>query len=264
MQNAKSQMPKVSVIVPVYKAEKWLDECMDSLHAQTYKDIELIVIDDELATGAAAARNRGLELATGEYVAFCDADDFLEHDAIEQMVKAMDGVDMVLGAFRKFGEFNFTVVHPGATFGKYELSRYAMRNLRNPRDSQLLSGCWAKLYRRNLIGRFPPLTTAEDMAFNFDYLSRCDKVRIIPNTVYHNRKHNGTLSTTFDERNKAGLFGFLKAFKYVKRFLLGFYEEDEIDDAIDNSKVYHSILYYKRICKQTGGDMHATLMKLYP
>ena len=255
---------KVSIIVPVYQADEWIAQCLDSIKGQTYKNIELIVIDDSQGSGAAAARNRGLELATGEYVAFCDADDYMEPDAIEQMVKAMDGVDMVLGAFQKFGAFNLTVMHPGATFGKYEVARYAMRNLTNPRDSQLLSGCWAKLYRRNLIGRFPSLTTAEDMAFNFDYLSRCNKVRIIPNTVYHNRKRQGSLSTTFDDRNKMGLFGFLKALKYVRRFLLGFYDEDEIDDAIDNSRVYHSALYFKRICEQNGGDMRATFMKLYP
>ena len=257
-------MATVSLIVPVFNAEDWIGECVASIHAQTYKDIQLIVVDDPQGTGAAAARNRGLDLATGEYVAFCDADDYLATDAIEKMVTAMNGADMVLGAFRKFGDFSLIVQHPEAQFSMWEVAKYAMANLRNPRDSQLLSGCWAKLYRRSLIGRFPPLTTAEDMAFNFDYLNKCQRVKIIPDVVYHNRKRAGSLSTTYDEKNKAGLFGFLKGLGYVRKFLSRFYDVAELDEAIDNSKVYHSMLYFSRICQQTGWTTREGLMRLYP
>lgn len=258
----------VSLIVPVYKAEPWIKECMDSIHAQTYKDIEVIVEPDPQATGAAAARNRGLAKATGEYVAFCDADDYLAPHAIEQMVEAIDGVDMVCGSFIKFGAFEQGVTHLGARLSRKRVAEYAMENMKNPRSHQMLSGCWAKLYRRNMCGNFPLLTTAEDMAFNYDYLRLCTRdVRFIPDVVYHNRKHGGTLSTTFNENDRRGLFGFLEALKYVDAFLrenLGQGMANEITDAVDSSKVYHSILYFSRICEQRGGTMRENLLRLYP
>ena len=240
----------VSLIVPVYKAEPWIDECMAAIRAQTYRDVELIVIDDKEGTGAAAARNRGLEKATGEYVVFCDADDLLEVDSIEKMVKSIEwdyGIDMVCGSFRKFGNFDQLVTHPSVVFDMPKLAEYVIGNLRNPRSNQMLSGCWAKLYRRDFVEPFPLLTTAEDMAFNFDYLTRCKRVTFLADTVYYNRKRDGSLSTTYDERNRPGLFGFLEGLKYVKRFLEAFYPADEIEDAVDIAKVYHSILYAQRI-----------------
>lgn len=250
-------MPRVSLIVPVYRAERWIAECTASIQAQTYKDVELLVIDDAQGSGAWAARNRGLAKAGGEFIAFCDADDYLSPDALEKMVAAMDGADMVAASFRKFGEFEMTVSHETKLMQDWQVAHYAMGNMRNPRANQLLSGCWAKLYRRGLVGTFPPLTTAEDMALNFDCLTRCSNVRFLSDVVYHNRKRTGSLSTTFSDDNRAGLFGFMDALKYVKRFLLEFYPPGEVEDALDSSKTYHAILYAQRI----GQD---ALKKVFP
>lgn len=256
-------MSTVSLIVPVYKRD-WLPECLESIEKQTYKDIELIVIDDPEATGPWAARNRGLEKASGKFVAFCDADDYLETDAIELMVKSIPGVDMVAGSFRKFGAFEQTVNYKTGVLKPENIAAYAMKNLREPRRHQMLSGCWAKLYRRSMVRPFPSLATAEDMAFNFDYLSRCHSVRFIEEIVYNNRKHSGTASTAFDEKDRRGLFGFMEGIKYVKRFLYEFFSDDEIEDALDNAKAYHSMLYFMRIADQHGLSMRDTLMRLYP
>lgn len=257
-------MQRVSLIVPFYDQYEWLPQCRESIESQTYKDIEFIFIDDYNATGAAAARNRGLEKATGEFIAFCDADDYLEPDAIENMVKAIKGVDMVVGSFRKFGTFNETVQHKTTEMTLPKVADYVMGNLAGPRHNQMLSGCWAKLYRRRLVVPFPNLTTAEDMAFNFEYLRRCKLVRFIKNVVYNNRKHPGTLTTTFDENNKSGLFGFLEALGYVDRFLTPYIPQDTRTLAIDNSKVYHAMLYFKRICEHTGLPMNDVFKRLYP
>ena len=257
-------MERVSIIIPNYKAEPWIDECMASIHAQTYKSLETIVINDKEGKGAWSARNRGLSKASGDYVAFCDADDYLEPDAIEKMVSAMDGVDMVCGSFRKFGTFEETVTHPTALLTDENVADYVMGNLRSPRHNQMLSGCWAKLFRTDKVGEFPALTTAEDMAFNFTYLMKCDRVRFLSDVVYHNRKRQGSLSTTFREDDKPGLFGFLHALEYVRRFLSVYCDKQEVSDAIDNSKLYHAILYFTRICNQTGWPMRDALMRLYP
>ncbi len=256
-------MAKVSLVVPVYQAEQWIDECMASIHAQTYKDVELIVEPDPQGSGAAAARNRGLERATGEYVMFCDADDYLAQDAVERMVIAIDGVDMACGAFRKFGAFDSVVRHGDSVLDMPGLARYVIGNLRSPMTNQMLSGCWAKIYRRSKISPFPLLTTAEDMAFNFDYLRRCKTVRFVDNIVYHNRKRSGSLSTTFNEADKPGLFGYLEALEYVRDFLIPYGWNGEIDRAIDSSKTYHAMLYFMRICEQKQKPMREVLKELY-
>ena len=257
-------MSRVSIIVPSYKAEDWIEQCLQSIYSQDYEQIQLVLIDDPEGTGAGAARNRGLERAVGEYVCFVDADDYLAPGAVSKLVTAIQGVDMAIGSFRKFGNFEQIVRHSNAMLSTEQIAAYAMSNLRDTRRHQMLSGCWAKLYRREFIKPFPAITTAEDMAFNFDYLSRCSKVRFISDVVYNNRKRAGSLTTTFDASNKPGLFGFLPALKYVRAFLSQVYAEDEIDEAIDNSKVYHSLLYFMRICEHEGKPMNEVFKRLYP
>lgn len=249
--------PTVSVIVPVHGETCWLGDCMDSIKTLTSGAVEIIVKNDPDGRGAAYARNAALECAIGEYVMFCDSDDYLEPGAIDLMLSAIDDADLLCGSFRKFGDFEQVVNHPGGLLTPPDVAYYTMSNLRNPAHHQMLSGCWAKLFRRELVRPFPLLTTAEDMAFNFDYLTRCSRVRFIPDVVYHNRKRSGSLSTTFDPRNSKGLFGFLDGLKYVKRFLEPFYPPAEIEDALDSSKVYHAMLYAQRM----GPD---ALRRLYP
>ena len=119
--------PKVSIIVPVYNVEKYLDRCMESLLNQTLKDIEIILVDDgspdncpqmcddyakkdsrvkvvhKANAGLGYARNSGLDVATGEYVAFVDSDDYVELDMYEQMYEASLNyqVQMVLCGFNR-------------------------------------------------------------------------------------------------------------------------------------------------------------------
>lgn len=107
-------MPKVSVIVPVYNAEKYLRECVDSILGQTLADLELILVDDgstdsspaicdryaaqdarvqvihQANAGLSAARNRGIEVAAGEWVAFVDSDDFIDANMYHTMIIAAE------------------------------------------------------------------------------------------------------------------------------------------------------------------------------
>lgn len=108
----------VSIIIPVYNAEKYLENCLDSVVAQTYKKLEIIVIDDgstdssmtivskkqkndsriimlrNPSKGVSSARNQGLRAATGKWIMFCDADDWIEGDMVERMVYFAEDHDL--------------------------------------------------------------------------------------------------------------------------------------------------------------------------
>ena len=136
-------MPQVSVIVPVYNAEKYLAECIDSILAQTLRDIEVILVDDgstdtspalcdayvekdsrvkviHKANGrAASARNAGLKIAQGEYMAFVDSDDWISPDMYESMLAA--GADVCLCDYVRFqGEQEFPFTQPNIQDGYYD------------------------------------------------------------------------------------------------------------------------------------------------
>lgn len=136
-------MPKVSVIVPVYNAEKYLSECVDSILNQTIEDIECILVDDGSADGspaicdryaakdprvkvihkdngrAASARNAGLRVATGDYIAFVDADDWISPDMYEKMLA--QEADVCLCDYVRFqGEQEFPFTQPNIREGFYD------------------------------------------------------------------------------------------------------------------------------------------------
>lgn len=117
---------KISIIVPVYKVEQYLERCVNSLINQTYKNIEIILVDDgspdqcpqmcdDYASkdsrinvihkkngGLSDARNAGLRIATGEYVMYVDSDDYIEIDACEKLIASVRGnIDLVVGAYKE-------------------------------------------------------------------------------------------------------------------------------------------------------------------
>lgn len=122
-------MKKISVIVPVYNAEKYIRETLDSLKAQTMGDIEILMVDDGSQDGSPAicdeyansdarfrvihqsnggvsvARNRGIRETEGEWITFVDADDQLTPEALERLYAMTDGeTDLVMGSVMKFGD----------------------------------------------------------------------------------------------------------------------------------------------------------------
>ena len=134
-------MPTVSIIIPVYKAEHYLDACMRSVVGQSCTDLEILLVDDgspdrspEMCDawaardprvrvlhrkngGAASARNAGLDAATGDFIFFADADDLLEPDAIEYLVKAEQqyGTDLVIGNMLYVDAENHPMAEPDFT-----------------------------------------------------------------------------------------------------------------------------------------------------
>ncbi len=201
----------ISVIVPVYNAEKTLDRLMDSLLSQSYPYLEILPVDDgsrdgSLAllhqyaardsrvrvlsqpnAGPAAARNAALAAATGDYIAFADSDDSVEPDAYLTMIDAIADCDLVIGRY-------YFVFGSAAVRGLIEDDRFFDRKefleelLKQP-GSFYYSALWNKLYRADIIRkmdlRFDKFFTwGEDFAFNVQYDREVRAARAVQMPVY--------------------------------------------------------------------------------
>lgn len=208
---------KVSVIIPIYNAENNLRRCVESVLDQTYKNLEVILINDgsqdgsgkicnELADdnkrakayhqkncGVSAARNLGIEKSTGEYIYFMDADDYVDKTAMVDAIEVLEGqsVDWV-----SFGFYSEVIMKNRAISDEMSYPETNMQSKDGIRkhlvglwDKHILYNIWNKVYKREIIEkyqiRFPQLTHGEDMEFNKEYLSHISKMYIINKCYYH-------------------------------------------------------------------------------
>ncbi len=164
-------MPKVSVIIPVYKAEKFIHECIESVLNQSFSDIELILVDDgspdnsgaicdEYAMknngikvyhqkngGVCAARNKGLDMATGDYILFLDSDDYMPIDAVETLYNDAVQNNAGIAIGRMFCNTEST-----KTDNSLEVWSGMEALTRGAEDHPALYGCCTKLFKRELVG----------------------------------------------------------------------------------------------------------------
>lgn len=202
----------VSVIVPVYKVEQYLDKCVESLTAQTYRALEIILVDDQSPDGCprmcdewaqrdsrirvihkrhegvGKARNTGMEAATGAYLAFVDADDYLPEDAIEVLVKRLisDGSDMAIGKDLLVYEDGFATGQHCAAMKDQLLSR---DDFLNGVGTKALSRptAWGKLYTRKALDglAFPSMVCGEDEWLFPLIVLQCETISVVDHLVYY-------------------------------------------------------------------------------
>lgn len=213
---------KISVIVPIYKVEKYLPKCLDSLVRQTYGNLEIILVDDaspdgcgkicdEYASGdqrirvihkpdnqgQASARNTGLEMATGEYVSFVDSDDWLSEDAYEKLLAGLReyGADCSVGRCVVVLDKGDTLVIQKEKRGQVrcESAADAMKGV-------LLgaSAAWNRLYRRELFEglRFQTGRINDDEALVLRAYERMEKIVFLDGDSYFYRKRPGSITTS--------------------------------------------------------------------
>lgn len=241
---------KISVIVPIYNVEDYLKCCVDSIIKQTYKDLEIILVNDgstdsslkicmkyakkdkrvivvdKVNGGLSDARNAGLEKATGKYVMFTDSDDFLTHDAVEKLYKAIKEHDV------EFVTANFIFVNNDGTPWKKPMfsSRFneGEISIEDYHQSFYLmnSGVWNKLFKKEFLDKnklkFQVGLPAEDAIFTTLAFLKAKKSYYIKDIVYNYRQRDikkGNLSISFN--CSVDYFkGISKAYKMVyKNFL---------------------------------------------
>ncbi|MCL2111200.1 MAG: glycosyltransferase [Clostridiales bacterium] len=217
----------ISIVVPVYNAERTLERCLDSVLSQTHENIEIICVVDgsqdgsadilhryadadprvkvieQEGSGPATARNAGLDAASGDYIGFVDADDHVATAMFETLLSAMDGVELAnCGRTSFYEDGTEKAIAPGLS-GTYEAS-----------DASALGGLiagapdfiWDKLFDAGIIReeeiRFPDgRVYGEDTVFLVKYLSHVSKAAFIDAPLYHYNAHSeGSITNTISDR----------------------------------------------------------------
>lgn len=240
-------MVKVSIIVPVYNVERYLDRCMSSLLNQTLKDIEIIMVDDESPDncpqmcdeyarkdervkvihkkngGLGLARNSGLEIATGEYVAFVDSDDFVDINMYQELYSTADSYDsdiVYCGFYEYKNESNVKTrqeVRRSIVYKDSECHE-VLHGMLSPcgakgRITKYEMSVWHSIYRKNIFHQYAVLFSSErqfiseDIIFHIDYICHCKKIVFIPNSYYYYCLNDTSLSKKYrsDRLNKVDI-----------------------------------------------------------
>ena len=235
-------MPKISVIVPVYNVEKFLERCVQSLRMQTLQDIEIILVDDQSPDncpkicdeyekkderikvihkqngGLGYARNSGMEVATGEYIAFVDSDDYVDLDMFETMynVAKDNNVDFVrVDNYKELlgGEIiNKSYISPmeEGYYNQTELRKqllFPQLGMLPQEDGSKYVSCsvWRNIYRRELIERLNLRFVSErdliseDMPFNLQFMMNAKSAYVINKKFYHYIVNDKSLTQTYKQ-----------------------------------------------------------------
>ena len=213
---------KLSIIVPIYNVESYIEECVESLLCQTYSDFEIILVNDgskdrcgeicdKLAKdnpiikvihqenkGLPHARNAGLAMATGDYIGFIDSDDYISKDMYEKMIERLeeDGSDLVVCNFQTFNKIGDNPVQ--ARYGDENIIFDESNSCRFYQCS-LDSSC-NKVYRGRIIRdngilfEDKSIVAQEDYWFLVRYCSHISKITTVSGAYYHYRERKSSIS----------------------------------------------------------------------
>lgn len=224
MSDNSADKPKISVIIPVFNCEKFLGRCLSSIVNQTFKDLEIIVINDgstdnskniiesfddnrikyyyQNNSGISATRNKGMKLANGEYISFIDSDDWLDNNYFEKMYStaikynadiAVSGIIRLHKAHKKYIlKFDKETVTDNI-IEKIELCGV-------PEKSYV----WNKLYKADVLKnsniKFAVNRLYEDVLFTPQILNESGYLITVPNTYYYYWRHNNSIVTQKSEK----------------------------------------------------------------
>lgn len=239
-------MKLVSVVVPVYNVEPYLEKCIRSVLTQTYANFELILVDDGSTDGSraicdrtaerdarvrvihrengglAAARNSGIALASGELITFIDSDDFVSSLLLERLVAALErtGAQVAICGHKAYQSEDFQEVPCAPTtprvLGTAELLNTALIG------SPFFVSAWAKLYDSRLFQtiRYPEGELYEDLSIVYELFSSVPVACYIDEPLYYYHKRAGSILRSGFSRKKLVYFdNAINGLAYVKRKL---------------------------------------------
>jgi len=237
--------PAVSVIIPVHNAEKYLRRCLDSVIRQTFRDIEIICINDGSADsspdilreyaaldsrmriveqenrGVSAARNRGLDLARGRFVSFVDCDDAIVPHLYETVLARFpEGADAACFSAREVHEFDGR--EKAVDSGYFNVDFSGLVQLRDEELLRLSMTVWDKLFLRERIEslalRFPEGICYEDNAFVLNYFSVCRSVFFMAEHLYFYFRHENSIMSDTLTRKEGLSFHYMGVLENIYEF----------------------------------------------
>lgn len=240
------KIPELSIIVPIYKVEKYLKECVDSILNQTFTDFELILVDDgspddcpkmcdsyaqqddrirvihQKNKGLSAARNVGIEMARGRWLGFIDSDDFVAPDFYEKLLAAAEAAtaDCAICSIQFVQEDGQLIQTPaemcikdGVCTGKEVLNTIA-RRVNTP-----YAVAWNKIYRRDVFKtmRYPEGRANEDVFVFGELFSTVKTVAQIKEQLYYYRQREGSIMRSrCTVRNLDSMWSFVSCYEYFE------------------------------------------------
>jgi glycosyltransferase involved in cell wall biosynthesis len=209
---------KISVIVPVYNSERYIKKCIESIINQTYKDIEIIIVNDgstdgslniiqkyqeldnriklinQSNSGVSVARNNGIENATGDYIMFVDSDDYIDSTMVDKCVQSIKNTDLLICGFTYVFKNKIedkTYQSPFISDTKEFVQTYFMESF----QKSLLYGPINRLYKKSIINKYgikfdEDYSICEDSIFVFDYLLKCETISGITESLYSYVQHD--------------------------------------------------------------------------
>lgn len=260
-------MDLISVIVPVYKAEKYLDRCLKSITQQSYQNIEVILVDDgspdrcpqicdewaerdsrinvihQKNSGVSVARNTGVFYTTGSYIMMVDSDDYLYEGMIEALYQALIScnADLAICDFEKGTSDAFDF--PFDVNKKYEVigAETALNRIYVNSDYALqYIAPWGKLYKAELFAgiKYPEKKIFEDIYITHQILCRCQKIVILPQKLIYYYQHPHSI---MNEKFHVGKLDYLEALK----MRISFFEEHDLSElaSIAYDEYLHSLIW---------------------
>lgn len=237
-----SEMPLISVIVPVYRVEKYLDRCIASIAGQTYRNLEIILVDDgspdnsgaicdawaakddrirvihKKNAGAGAARNTGLDVATGEIVSMIDSDDYLEIHMYEHLLNLMTEDVDIAECDICWTERDDLPMEDGSR-AEVRVCNVEDAMRLHIRDEIFCQTPPNKLYRREMIGdiRFPEGNLIDDEYFTYRVISNARKLARSSACMYAYRQQTGSaMHKAFSLRRLQGLEAKLQRLEFLE------------------------------------------------
>lgn len=288
--------PKISIIVPCYNVERFLSRCMDTLLSQSLKEIEIILVDDgspddvprlcdewaarderirvihKQNAGLGFARNSGLDIATGEYVAFVDSDDYVDVNMYQVLYdEALNNqADAVFCGFKWEIQKNYwkdshevstKEIWTGKDTNDFMLDMIACAPyVKQERRYQM--SVWHAIYRRNIIENYKlrfeseRVVASEDLPFQVDFLLRANNVVYLPQSFYYYCLNDSSLSATYMPEK-------YERFKFLHSLLLSKMNNDS--DAIlriDRMLIGFSRGHLLRLFKNSRNDKQLILNRI--
>lgn len=230
---------KVSVIIPNYNASEFIEQCIKSVESQSYKNIEIVIVDDgstdnswdiikymaqinsnitcvrQTNLNASIARNKGIELASGKYVLFLDSDDELFENAIELLVDEIEKEDAELA----IGNFVDIDIKNNVINKRKEIKTLSL--CKNPIDCVgMTPNPSNKLFRLDIIKDrgiyFGNVRIGQDLNFYLKYIVFCKTIKLVNRDIYMWRKVNSSMTNTCNFR----IFDITESFKDIKQFYI--------------------------------------------